>query len=162
MRPQAKKEEGVMEYLIDIKGLTSGKHTLEYSLDGSFFESFGSDIILDADLKAMVEVEKVSGWIKVVCDMNGTVVVECDKCLADLTLPVNFTVPFTVKFSSFADEEEEDDGDVIVLGKNDGEVDLSQVFYDYVVLSLPLKRVHPEGECDPVMLKKMSEFLKNN
>ena len=33
--------------------------------------------------------------------------------------------------------------------KDDIQIHMSQIVYDYVCLSLPLQRVHPEGECNP-------------
>ena len=40
------------------------------------------------------------------------------------------------------------------------ELDMSQIIYDYVNLSLPIKKVHPEGECDPEMMEKLKDILK--
>jgi uncharacterized metal-binding protein YceD (DUF177 family) len=37
------------------------------------------------------------------------------------------------------------------------EWDLSQAVYDYVCLSLPIQRVHPEGECNPDTVRFLSQ-----
>ena len=59
------------------------------------------------------------------------------------------------------DEDDEQVGeDVIVVDRNQGELDISQLIYDYVYLHLPLKKVHPDGECDPEMMEKMKDILK--
>ena len=50
--------------------------------------------------------------------------------------------------------------EVIVLVCSQGEFDLRFLIYDYVCLHLPLKKVHQEGECDPVMMEKMKDILK--
>ena len=36
------------------------------------------------------------------------------------------------------------------------EWDLSQAVYDFVCLSLPLQRLHPEGQCDPNTVRFLS------
>ena len=54
----------------------------------------------------------------------------------------------------FSDEPREYDGEVLWLLPGEDEVDLSQYIYESIVLSLPYQRVHPEGECDPEMLKR--------
>lgn len=149
-----------MNYSIDIKSLAPGRSSFEYKIDNSFFKAFGNDMIKDAALDLRVDFDKASGWIGVLCSISGQVVVECDRCLSDLSLPVNISAPLTVKFSSVGADEDQADSDIIVLDKNEGELDLSQVVYDYVCLSIPLKKVHPDGECDPVMMKKMEELLK--
>lgn len=148
------------DYSIDIKGLALGVSTQEFKVGKDFFKSYDNDTITDADLTVSVTVNKSSGWIKVDCNIAGNVDVECDRCLAELRLPINISAPFTVKFSSIHQEEGEYGDDVIVLDSTDAELDLSQIIYDYVCLSLPLKRVHPDGECDPVMLEKMKTLMK--
>ena len=81
--------------------------------------------------------------------------------MADLVLPVAIESPFSVLFSSYVDEDDEQVGeDVIVVDRNQGELDISQLIYDYVYLHLPLKKVHPDGECDPEMMEKMKDILK--
>ena len=151
-----------MNCVIDIKSLALGIHSQEFKVSGDFFESFGGGDVVDAALDVKVDVTKSSGWIKVDCNIVGEVVVECDRCLAELRLPVDISAPFTVKFSSvqMEDEDVEYGDDVIVLGPSEGELDMSQTIYDYVMTNIPLKKVHPEGECDPVMLEKMKEILR--
>ena len=33
---------------------------------------------------------------------------------------------------------------------------MSQIVYDYICLSLPLQRVHEEGECNPEVMARLS------
>ena len=150
-----------MNCVIDIKSLALGAHSQQFNVGKDFFESFGGGDVIDAELLVCVNVTKSSGWIKVDCNITGNVVVECDRCLAELRMPVDISAPFTVKFSSVASGEDEEYGDeVIVLNPSDGELELDQIIYDYVTLSLPMKRVHPDGECDQQMLEKMKDILK--
>lgn len=91
----------------------------------------------------------------------GEVTVKCDRCLADLRIPVDVQMPFQVMFSSYADEAEEGASDeVILLDNSSSEIDLNQIIYDYVNLGLPIKKVHPEGECDPEMMERLKDILK--
>jgi uncharacterized protein len=44
------------------------------------------------------------------------------------------------------------------------ELDMKQYFYEYILLALPIKRVHPDDKngnstCDPEMLKKLKEHI---
>ena len=50
--------------------------------------------------------------------------------------------------------------EVILLDSDSADIDLSQIIYDYVSLSLPIKKVHPDGQCDPVMMEKLKDILK--
>ena len=80
-------------------------------------------------------------------DITGDVTVKCDRCLADLKIPVDIQVPFSVMFSSYAEDAEEGVSDeVILLDGSSSEIDLGQIIYDYVNLSLPIKKVHPRRD----------------
>ena len=59
---------------------------------------------------------------------------------------------------------ESSDPDIITLPADEQELDLKQHIYEYILLSIPIKRVHPDDEfgnstCDPFMLKKLEEFI---
>ena len=105
---------------------------------------------------AAVEVEaravKSGHYIGVDLDIQGHVTVACDRCLEDLQLPVEAHPAFSVKFGEEASSEEEmreGSREILFLSASDAELDLSQAIYDYVCLSLPMQRVHAEGECNP-------------
>jgi uncharacterized metal-binding protein YceD (DUF177 family) len=141
------------EFIIQIKGLQVGKHYYDFPICGSFFRSFENSQILDADLQAEIELEKGGGCMNVTATVTGDVTVECDRCLDDVVLPMDFDCTMAVKFAkSLAD----DDGDeFIIMDPADSELDLSQFLYDYVCLNLPLQKVHPEGECNGEMMAKL-------
>lgn len=136
--------------------MSSGKHGLDYELDGSFFKAFGNQDIKDASISVHVEVEKESLYLGVECSMTGEVVVECDRCLDDLSLDVDIVKNLTVKFTRV--EEEPEDDEIIILDKGESVLDLDQFVYDHICLSLPLQKVHPEGQCNAQMLAKLSEL----
>ena len=64
---------------------------------------------------------------------------EIPRCLEALALPV-----------------EAQPSEVLTPGEYP-EWDLSQAVYDYVCLSLPIQRVHPEGECNPDTVRFLSQ-----
>ena len=103
-----------------------------------------------------VLVDKSGRYVGVDLDIEGTVVVACDRCLGELTLPVSVHPSFSVKFGEAAEGKAsaaDGDREIIFLPESDTDMDLSQVIYDYVCTSLPMLRVHPEGECDPGTVK---------
>ena len=118
------------EFIIQIKGLQIGKHSYDFSIGGDFFRSFENSLILDADLQADVLLEKGSGWMNVSAEITGDVTVECDRCLDELELPVDFTASMAVKFAKTDDDPQSDE--FLVVDPTDGELDLSQFIYDYI------------------------------
>ncbi|MBO4600606.1 MAG: DUF177 domain-containing protein, partial [Bacteroidales bacterium] len=84
---------------------------------------------------------------------KGMVKTTCDRCLGEMEVPVEGEGHLCVKFS---DTETSEDEDVVFLPEGAYQIDLAQWMYEYVVVSMPMQHVHPEGECDPEMLKFIS------
>lgn len=125
-------------FVIRLTGLKSGVTVYDWQAGQEFFETFGNADILDADISVEVEVNNHGLTIDAECSINGSVTVACDRCLGDLVLPVE---------TSFSES----------YSPEGGELDLSQDIYDYVCISLPLQRVHPDGECDQETTRYLSK-----
>ena len=50
----------------------------------------------------------------------------------------------------------EGEREIVWLPESDVDLDLGQIVYDYVCLSLPVQRVHPDGECNPEAVRFLS------
>ena len=125
-------------FIVKLNGLASGRTVFNWKADVKFFEQFGNTDILAADLDVTAKVVNHGATVDVECSVEGKVTVPCDRCLDDLELDVetNFSEVYT---------------------PDDSSLDLSQDIYDYVCTALPLQRVHPEGECNPVTIKFLSK-----
>ncbi len=138
-------------YSIAYKGLKNGVHEFDFEVGGALFEAFGSTEIKDGDCRAHVVLMRAETQLTADVAIRGGVVVACDRCLEDCCVPIEFEGRLLVKFS---DEVHEYDGEVLWLLPGEDELDLAQYIYESIVLSLPYQRVHPEGECDPEMLRR--------
>ena len=150
-------------FIIPLNGLTAGENKFFWQAGKEFFDSFENTEILDAQLDIDVRVEKSGRYIGIDCYVLGKVVVECDRCLEELEIPVDLDVLLSVKFgeSESSDESQDGEREVIFLPVDNTEFDVKQVVYDYVCLSLPLQRVHEEGECNPETMKYYGEGQKD-
>lgn len=143
--------DSVGRYTIPFKGLKPGVYDFEFPIDGELFRSFESPDIKDGACLAKVRMERAEKQLTLDVTIAGEVVVPCDRCLEDCRVPVDFSGRLLVRFS---DDPGEYDGDVLWLLPVEETVDLTQYLYESIVLSLPYQRVHPEGACDPEMLKR--------
>ena len=137
-------------FIIPLNGLAAGESRFSWHAGKEFFEAFGNAEILDADIDASVIVEKSGRYLGVDCEIDGTVKVECDRCMEELVMPVSTDVLLSVKFGDEESSEEHQEGEreILFVPEGDAELDMSQVIYDYVCLSLPMQRHHAEGECN--------------
>lgn len=143
--------EEAQRYSIAFRGLKNGRHEFRFGVDKSLFEEFESTEIKDGACDVEVVLDRQESQLAFDVAISGYVVVECDRCLEDCRIPIDFEGQLLAKFS---DEPREYDGEVIWLLPGEESVDLTQYIYESIVLSLPYQRVHPEGECNPEMLER--------
>ena len=142
-------------FIIPLNGLTAGKNEFLLHAGKEFFDSFENEEILGADLQIRILVEKSGHYIGVDCEIEGGVIVECDRCLEEVEMPVDTEVRLSVKFGEeqAAELGQDVDREVIFVKETDAQLDMSQIIYDYVCLALPMQRTHAEGECNPDAMK---------
>lgn len=153
------------DYLIPLNGLASGRKEFLWNAGKMFFEDFGNEEMLDADLEIEAEAEKSGKEVHVDCRISGTVTVLCDRCMDELVLPVDTEAKISVRYGEAPDEipeEGEADGDreIVWIGTMETELDMRQLIYDYVCLSLPMQRFHEDGECNPATVEVLSHGIK--
>ena len=125
-------------FTVKIDALAPGTSCYDWHADAEFFGIFGNEEILDADVDVRLTLHNHGVTVDAECSLGGRVTVACDRCLENLDIPVD--VCFEENY---------------VLGDDD--LDLSQDIYDYVCTSLPLQRVHPDGECNAETVKYLSK-----
>ena len=145
-------------FIIPLNGLAAGKNHFSWHAGKEFFEAFENTEILDADLDISVMVEKSGRYVGVDCEIDGSVLVVCDRCMEDLSMPVETDIMLSVKFGDEESSEEHQEGEreIVFVPEGDAEMDLSQIIYDYVCLALPMQRYHDEGECNPEVVRYLA------
>ena len=141
-------------YSVTYKGLKNSSYDFRFEVDGDLFAAYESKEIKDGrcDVGAVMRKESDTQLVFDVA-IEGYTVCECDRCLEDCRVPIDYEGRLTVRVS---DEAGEYDGDVMWIAPSEDEIDLTQYIYESIVLSLPYRRVHPEGECNPDMLSRFT------
>ena len=125
-------------FVAQLRTLRTGTSEFVWKAGRQFFEEFGDSGILDADITVTALVSNHGLTIGVQAAIAGSVTVPCDRCLENLVIPVD---------TSF-EETYTPESDIL---------DIRQEVYDYVLTSLPMVRVHPEGECNGETTKYLEE-----
>ncbi|MCF8345581.1 MAG: DUF177 domain-containing protein [Bacteroidales bacterium] len=149
------------EYVVRFSELKEDTETYEFLLNGSFFESFSSNEWESGRIRAIVEIKKRTDGITLGIQMNGELMVVCDRCLELFPLQVDI---FQQLFVKYGEGRAELDDDVVVVAKDENQIDLSGFFYDYLVVSIPVRRVHPDNKngesgCSREMIEKLNEHI---
>lgn len=151
------------EYLIPFIGLKLGKHHFEYQISNAFFEIFDYDEFQNSDIKVNVVLEKQSNLLELNFKHKGTVNVPCDMTGEDFDLPIKGKMKLIVRFG---EEYNNDNEELLILPFGEFEIDIAQYIYEMIVLSVPLRRVHPgvkDGSLKTEALEKLNELsIKEN
>jgi uncharacterized metal-binding protein YceD (DUF177 family) len=148
-------------YTIPVSGLKEGHHRVDFEIDNEFFEQFEESEVKEGSLVANIEMDKRSSHLDLSIKVSGSVKISCDRCLEMFYQPVCSENRLLVKFGK---RVENIDPDIISIPADENELDLQQQIYEFIMLALPIKRVHPadkkgKSTCDPFMLKKLEELV---
>jgi uncharacterized metal-binding protein YceD (DUF177 family) len=128
------------EFLIPFVGLKLGKHQFEYQINKAFFEHFEYDEFESADIKVNIVLDKKSTMLEVNFKHKGTIHVPCDLTNEEFDLPIKGNLKLIVRFG---EEYNDDNEELLILPFGEHQIDVSQFIYEMIVLSIPLKKVHP-------------------
>lgn len=146
------------EFLIPFVGLKLGKHRFDFQINKKFFDNFDYHEYEDCDIKVDVVLEKKSTMLELDFKHKGTVNVPCDLTNEMFDLPIKAKLHLVVQFGeNFNNDNEE----LLILPHGEHQIDVSQYIYEMIVLSVPLKRIHPgikDGTLKTETLEKLTEL----
>lgn len=144
---------------MSFSGLSMGRHAFRYRLDDAFFACFPEGDIRQAELAVDLVLERTERLMRLHFDFQGWFKTVCDRCLNELNCPVSFQDEVIVRFTGEADEREDEDN-LWWVEEHQDKLDLSQYFYDTVVLQRPIQLFCPEDEhgrstCNAAMAERV-------
>jgi uncharacterized metal-binding protein YceD (DUF177 family) len=155
--------ETLASYSIPFVGLKKGVHFYEYRIDDSFFELMGNDLISKGLLEVELELNKKETMMELDFHFGGTVRLICDRCTGEYDQPVADHGHLIVKFGHETMEENEE---ILILASNEIEINVAQYIYEFIILALPMRHVHPTDEdgnstCDPEFLERLESLERH-
>ncbi|GGG37347.1 DNA-binding protein [Bizionia arctica] len=153
------------EFTIPFVGLKQGKHHFEYQIDNAFFEHFEYEDFNDSSVKVDVIFNKKETLLELNFKISGFLNINCDITNEAYNQEISNEFNLIVKFGEEFNDEEID---ILILPHGEYEINIQQYIYEYIVLSIPTKRIHPgveDGTLDSEILKKLEELspkLKEN
>lgn len=141
-------------YKVVLKTLAVGTHTYTYNLDNEYFKKIDSPEVQRGKVVATATVNYNGAEYEILFQLEGVIMIPCDRCLDDMEWAVNQKSKLIVKFGkAYAEESEE----IIVIPEDEGEINLAWFLYEFIALSIPVKHVHPPGKCNKLMSVKLKK-----
>lgn len=118
-----------------------------------FFEALGNPDVTGGEVKAKASLTpEADGSWRLEITVKGMIETPCDRCLGPMQLPIADSFEAMVRPGLPSEME----GDDIAVAPGETAIDLTRPIADTIVLSIPLRHVHEEGECDPAMLDALN------
>lgn len=145
----------MVEYRIPYLGLRIGKHEFDFVLDDTFFEHFGQGEIKKGRIGVQLVLDRQTSMLVLDFQLDGSVVLPCDRCGEEADIDVSGSEKLIVKMGERTGSTDED---ILELGPNEHEIDLSQYLYEYAHLMLPVKRVHKSlSDCNQEVVQHFGQ-----
>ena len=151
----------MLAHTVRISGIKDGNHEDFFDINGEFFESFVNSDVTNCEIKIISVLMKDGNKLKLNLGLKGKIYnLLCDLCASEITISVDNSISVLLH----ENEEGIDNTDEIIYIKpNQHEIDVSQLIYEGIVLSIPSKIEHRgkgNNKCDnemKVLLDKYAE-----
>ncbi len=131
-------------YTINLRDQQSEVADYRWAVDDEFFAALEGALIQRGTVDVDLQVERLAGGqYDLHFRLEGEVTVPCDRCMEPMSQHVEGSATLRARLG----DEDSDDGEVVVIPEERGTLDLQWLLYEQTALLLPLRNVHPEGQC---------------
>lgn len=128
------------EYDINIVGLENKRYEYDFESGDAFFAALDQELIRKGNVQTRVVLDKSETMIRLNFHIVGTVEQICDRSLDEYDEPVDTQQMMLLKFG---DHNEELSDEIELIERNTATVNVARYIFEFISLSLPMKRLHP-------------------
>ena len=149
------------QYVINVSSLKEGIHEFEFNVENNLFKHFGYDDFNSCKIAVHVKIVKKSNLFKLNFLSKGKININCFVSNEPFDYVQAHIMDLVVKFGS---QRNNDNEELLILPKGTYQIDISQQLYEMIVLSLPLKIIHPgieDGTLESETLNRLKKYELN-
>jgi uncharacterized metal-binding protein YceD (DUF177 family) len=135
------------KYEVNLSEALQGNGEWHFDCRNGFFERLENPDVTDGDVSVDVKVKPRGDGFACDITCEGWIETQCDRCLDAMVVDVDESYSTAIIYGDPETATEE----AVVIEEGSTKADLTAVIADTIILSLPLRKVHPEGECNPEM-----------
>jgi len=107
-----------------------------------FFNKFEDNTMVSkGNLLANVILNKDVNLIEALFEIEGTVELVCDRSLETFDFPLKTKEKVLYKYGT---EEQEINEEIYVITRDTPKINLAQLIYEFILLAIPAKKIHPD------------------
>ena len=142
--------------------MADGEHLFEYQVDNKFLKHFETALVQEANIAVQLSMLKFMNSLELNFKINGSVLVPCDVCIEEFDLEIVGQERIAMKIVNEIPPNN-DEYNIIYLEESSSSVNIAEMLYELIMLSIPMKKVHPLDEngqatCDASIL----QYLENS
>lgn len=139
------------EFDIQFSSLKDGMHEFQFELTKSFFDAFDFTELIQANVQALVTLDKRTTMLLFKFDFSGSLIAPCDRCFDPYEFTIEHADQLIVKFS----DTEDYDGEIAVIPESEYKFNIAQYLYEFSRLAIPLKLAHEPEDCNEEVLENL-------
>ncbi len=140
-------------YKVQLAQLPDGKHEQDFVIDTEFFKNMENPDVLSADVKVHLDLVKKNDTYDCTFHCKGMLQIPCDRCLDPMDHEVDAEYHVIVKYGDNYDDGADN---LLVIPYSSSYLNVAYILNDTVVLTIPLRHVHPMGKCNRAMASVLS------
>jgi uncharacterized metal-binding protein YceD (DUF177 family) len=154
--------KALKSFTINFVSFADGEHLFDYQINNKFLKHFEAALVQDGNIEVKLSLIKFLDSLELNFKIQGTVVTACDVCAETFDFPVEGSDQVVVKIVSEIPEIQ-DELNVVYIKEGTNSVNIAEMLYEMLMLSIPIRTVHPVNEegnylCNPDVLK----YLKSD
>jgi uncharacterized metal-binding protein YceD (DUF177 family) len=146
------------DFDIEFVGLKLGLHDFEYKIENTFFQDIDFIDFNNINVAVKVKLVKKTTLLELNLESKGSVELNCDITNELFNQSVNNSFDLVVNFGQEFNNENEE---ILILPHSEHKLNIEQLIYELVTLSIPQKRIHPgvlDGTLESDILDKLNEL----
>lgn len=137
------------EFEIAWQGLKPGEHVFNFEIGDKFMlQHEAPEEYSNWHASVRLVFDKHDSFFQLHFDIGGSVNVICDRCgdRFDLQLWDEFDLLVKLLSEKAEQNEPDEEADIVFIPRNETVLNLSNWIYEFVMLSIPIHKVHPEDK----------------
>ena len=146
------------QFLLKFVGLKDGDHKFEYKLDNNFFITHEYLDFNSCNINVKVQLIKKVTVLELNIIGDGITNINCTLSNESFDYIINSKMKVLVKFGEKYDDSNDE---LIILPHGSHTIELDQLLYEMIVLSMPIRNVHPgieDGSLKSDILNRLKDF----
>ncbi len=136
------------QYKVQLASKTDGRYEQDFVCDTEFFRNMENQDVISSDVAVHMDLVKKDDAYDLTFHCKGMMQIPCDRCLDPLDHEVDTVYHITVRYGDRYDDVSDD---LLIIPESDAYLNVAYMLYDTLLLTVPLRHVHPLGKCNRAM-----------